>query len=139
MKAADIGHAAKNTELHERWCRLVVEEFYRQGDMEKSLGISVSMYCDRETTDISKSQAGFIRNIVYPLFSTINAILVSEKIDINCVSQLKTNELYWVMRRKTIRGTSLISRREEYINNLNSLGKKRNAERKPSLPDKYIE
>lgn len=139
MKAADIGHAAKNTELHERWCRLVVEEFYRQGDMEKSLGIPVSMYCDRETTDISKSQAGFIRNIVYPLFSTINAILVSEKLEINCVSQLKTNELYWVMRRKTIRGTSLISRREEYINNLNSLGKKRNAERKPSLPDKYIE
>ncbi|OMJ89414.1 hypothetical protein SteCoe_8412 [Stentor coeruleus] len=139
MKAADIGHAAKSTELHERWCRLVVEEFYIQGDMEKSLGISVSMYCDRETTDISKSQAGFIRNIVYPLFSTINAILVSEKIETSCVSQLKTNELYWVMRRKTIRGSSLISRREEYINNLNSLKKRRNAERKPSLPDKYIE
>lgn len=142
MKAADIGHAAKSTELHEKWCRLVVEEFYRQGDMEKSLGISVSMYCDRDTTDLSKSQAGFIRNIVYPLFSTMNSILISEKIEVNCASQLKTNELFWVMRRKTIRGQSLISRKEEYINNLNSLGKckkaERRAERLSSLPGKYV-
>jgi hypothetical protein len=54
IKAADIGHAAKSIDLHERWTLLVCEEFFQQGDMEKKLGLPVSMYCDRETTDIAK-------------------------------------------------------------------------------------
>jgi hypothetical protein len=135
MKASDIGHAAKTLELHEKWCRLVIEEFYEQGDLEKSLGIPVSMYCDRETTDISKSQAGFIKNIVYPLFCSLNSILLSELIESNCLGQLRTNEMYWLMRRKTIRGQSLIMKNEDYVNVLNSLVISRKSIRKPSLPE----
>ena len=54
IKAADIGHAAKKIDLHERWTLLVCEEFFQQGDMEKKLGLPVSMFCDRATTDIAK-------------------------------------------------------------------------------------
>ena len=54
IKCADIGHAAKAVELHEKWTLLVCEEFFQQGDTEKRLGLPVSMYCDRETTDIAK-------------------------------------------------------------------------------------
>ena len=54
IKAADIGHAGKALDLHERWTLLVCEEFFQQGDLEKKLGLPVSMYCDRETTDIAK-------------------------------------------------------------------------------------
>lgn len=136
MKASDIGHAAKTVELHEKWCKLVIEEFYEQGDLEKILSIPVSMYCDRETTDVSKSQAGFIRNIVCPLFSSLNSILLSEKIEKSCLNQLRTNELYWVMRRKTMRGHSLIMKTEDYKNVLNSINDTRNSIRKPSLPQK---
>lgn len=138
IKAADIGHAAKDIELHERWCKLVVEEFYTQGDLEKALGLSVSMYCDRETTDISKSQAGFIRNIVLPLFTAVNFVLESEEIENCCIEQLKINENYWIHRRKSIRGRSLIQNNEEYVNKLNNLGNIRSKGRKPSLPDKYL-
>ena len=133
MKAADIGHAAKNFELHEKWCKLVVEEFYEQGDLEKELGLPVSMYCDRATTDISKSQAGFIKNIVYPLFTTLNSIVLSEMIEINCLGQIRNNELYWVMRRKTIRGQSLVTKREEYSNQFHSIPERKDS-RKQSLP-----
>lgn len=135
MKASDIGHAAKSLELHEKWCRLVIEEFYEQGDIEKSMGIPVSMYCDRETTDLSKSQAGFIKNIVYPLFCSLNSILLSEQIENNCLSQLRTNEMYWIMRRKTIRGQSLIMKNDDYVNVLNSLVISRKSIRKSSLPE----
>ena len=134
MKAADIGHAAKNIELHEKWCRLVVEEFYEQGDLEKELGLPISMYCDRATTDISKSQAGFIKNIVYPLFTTLNSIILSEMIEINCLGQIRNNELYWVMRRKTIRGQSAITKREEYASQFHSIPERRADSRKQSLP-----
>lgn len=135
MKASDIGHAAKSLELHEKWCKLVIEEFYEQGDIEKSMGIPVSMYCDRETTDLSKSQAGFIKNIVYPLFCSLNSILLSEQIENNCLAQLRTNEMYWLMRRKTIRGQSLIMKNENYVNVLNSLVMSRKSIRKSSLPE----
>jgi hypothetical protein len=64
IKCADIGHAAKEVELHEKWSLLIVEEFYNQGDTEKEEGLPVSMFCDREKTDLSGSQSGFITNLV---------------------------------------------------------------------------
>ena len=95
IKAADIGHAAKSIELHQKWCELVIQEFYEQGDLEKQLKLPVSMYCDRETTEISKSQSGFIKNIVLPLFSTINMVLLSQQIEVSCIHQLQSNQQYW--------------------------------------------
>lgn len=54
IKCADIGHAAKCLELHEKWTLLVCEEFFHQGDLEKRLNLPVSMFCDRTNTDIPK-------------------------------------------------------------------------------------
>jgi cAMP-specific phosphodiesterase 4 len=72
LKCSDIAHAAKKTELHEIWSLKVIEEFFNQGDIEKDIGQPVSMYCDRETTKIAKSQAGFILNLVLPLYEACN-------------------------------------------------------------------
>lgn len=54
LKCADIGHAAKTVQLHERWTNLICEEFYNQGDIERSKGMQISMYCDRHNTDLPK-------------------------------------------------------------------------------------
>ncbi|CAG9313379.1 unnamed protein product [Blepharisma stoltei] len=95
IKAADVGHAAKSIDLHHKWSKLVIEEFFRQGDMEKSMKQPVSMYCDRETTDISKSQAGFIRMIVLPLYEALSNYLGSAQVEENCLEQLKANLASW--------------------------------------------
>ena len=95
IKAADVGHAGKCIELHERWCMLIIEEFFIQGDLEKEKGIPISMYCDRSKTNIAKSQAGFIKNIVLSLFLTMNTILVSTEIENICIIQLRANEIHW--------------------------------------------
>lgn len=55
IKCADIGHSAKATDLHEKWSLRVMEEFFKQGDAEKAENLAVSMFCDRDTTDISKA------------------------------------------------------------------------------------
>jgi hypothetical protein len=68
LKCSDIGHAAKSVDLHEQWSLKVCEEFFNQGDIEQQRNMPVSMYCDRATTDIAKSQSGFIQNLVIPLF-----------------------------------------------------------------------
>jgi 3',5'-cyclic-nucleotide phosphodiesterase len=72
IKCSDIGHAAKIQEIHEKWSAKVCEEFFTQGDMEKERGLPISMYCDRDSTDIAKSQAGFIANLVLPLFDCVH-------------------------------------------------------------------
>jgi 3'5'-cyclic nucleotide phosphodiesterase len=95
MKASDVGHAAKTHDLHVEWSKLIIDEFFTQGDLEKQREMPVSMFCDRETTDLSKSQSSFIKNIVQPIFESLNSYLVSSKIKESCLDQLITNTLYW--------------------------------------------
>ena len=94
-KASDVGHAAKSQELHRKWTNLICEEFYHQGDMEKQQDLPVSMYCDREKTDIAKSQAGFLKNIVLPIYESLNLCFCSESIKENCINQLDENIKMW--------------------------------------------
>ena len=100
IKSADIGHSAKITELHEKWTQLVCEEFFHQGDLEKERKLVVSIYCDRETTDIPKSQAGFIKNICLPLYESWSGFLKSDEVYKNCLDQLKINLRNWESKIK---------------------------------------
>jgi len=47
-----------------------MEEFFRQGDEEKRLGLDVSPLCDRNVASVGSSQIGFIDFIVHPLWET---------------------------------------------------------------------
>lgn len=105
LKCADIGHAAKRTELHERWSMRVIEEFFKQGDAEKERNLAVSMFCDRENTDVGKvrtmqSQRGFLENLALPLFETVAATLRCEVIETTCVQQIRSNMVFWERRTK---------------------------------------
>ncbi|XP_054168087.1 dual specificity calcium/calmodulin-dependent 3',5'-cyclic nucleotide phosphodiesterase 1-like [Oppia nitens] len=66
LHSADISHPSKSFDLHYRWTKLLMEEFFRQGDMESELGLPYSPLCDRNTTLIPQSQIGFIDFIVAP-------------------------------------------------------------------------
>lgn len=56
LHTVDIGAQARKNELAMKWCGLAHEEFFAQGDAESSMGMIVSQCCDRNTTDINKSQ-----------------------------------------------------------------------------------
>ncbi|OMJ89005.1 hypothetical protein SteCoe_8920 [Stentor coeruleus] len=100
IKTSDIGHAAKSNEIHTNWSMLITEEFFKQGDLEKERKKTVSMYCDRETTIIAKSQIGFLKNIALPLYEALNRSLNSGKIETMCVEQIKNNISTWEYRFK---------------------------------------
>ena len=95
LKCADIAHSAKDTTLHIKWTNLVCEEFFTQGDLEKSRGQTVSMYCDRQATDIAKSQIGFIKNICLPLFEVWCKYLASDLVNNTSLACLKNNLAHW--------------------------------------------
>lgn len=66
LHCCDISHPAKKWNIHHRWTMLLLEEFFRQGDLEHELGLDFSPLCDRKTTLVAESQIGFIEFIVEP-------------------------------------------------------------------------
>ncbi|XP_062972368.1 dual specificity calcium/calmodulin-dependent 3',5'-cyclic nucleotide phosphodiesterase 1A [Elgaria multicarinata webbii] len=71
LHAADISHPSKSWELHYRWTKALMEEFFRQGDKEAELGLPFSPLCDRKSTMVAQSQIGFIDFIVKPTFALL--------------------------------------------------------------------
>ena len=75
IHSADISNPAKPSKISQQWTDRVYEEFFRQGDLEKKLGISVSMMCDRLTTNVNKAMIGFISFVVMPTIDILFNIL----------------------------------------------------------------
>ena len=66
IHSADISNPTKKFDIYFKWAKLVVEEFYYQGDKEKELGLKCS--CDRNKVSLYKSQLGFIDFIITPFY-----------------------------------------------------------------------
>ncbi|VDM43333.1 unnamed protein product [Toxocara canis] len=75
VHACDISHASKPWHLHSRWTEGVLEEFFRQGDLEASMGLPYSPLCDRHTVHVADSQIGFIDFIVEPTMVVCGELL----------------------------------------------------------------
>ncbi|VDK29727.1 unnamed protein product [Anisakis simplex] len=61
--------------MHSRWTEGVLEEFFRQGDLEFSMGLPYSPLCDRHTVHVADSQIGFIDFIVEPTMMVCGELL----------------------------------------------------------------
>lgn len=75
LHCCDISHPAKRWNLHHRWTMLLLEEFFRQGDLERELNLPFSPLCDRNNTLVAESQIGFIDFIVDPSMSVMADML----------------------------------------------------------------
>ena len=89
---ADISNPAKNWQLCKLWTELLFVEFFAQGDLEKQNNFPVSLFYDRETTNLASSQSGFIDFIVKPAFLAIAKIL--PKVDF-IDKRLEENKSNW--------------------------------------------
>ena len=92
IHAADISNPTKPLDIYKQWAQKCIDEFFRQGDMEKRLGLPVSFNCDRDTVTLPQSQLGFIEAIVSPLFSLINDFFPGMNFTLQ---NLKINEEYY--------------------------------------------
>lgn len=71
LHAADISTPTKSHKLAKIWGEMIYLEFFSQGDIEKKSDMPVSSLCDRYTTNINKSQVGFINFVVAPTFELL--------------------------------------------------------------------
>lgn len=56
LKCCDLGHVSSPQAVHLQWVDLLEEEYFKQGDKEKKLGLPVSPLMDRDKEGIAKSQ-----------------------------------------------------------------------------------
>jgi hypothetical protein len=71
IHSADISNPAKPSQIQKTWVDLIFIEFFKQGDLERSQGLPITLLCDRNTTNIDKSQIGFMNFVVIPTFDTL--------------------------------------------------------------------
>ena len=92
LHAADLSHNCKLFNISLKWVELLSEEFWLQGDKEKSMNLPVSFLCDRDSYNIPKSQVGFIKGFIIPTFDCLINIFPSLKF---ALDNAKTNLNKW--------------------------------------------
>lgn len=53
IKSADISNCTRITPIYLPWSKRICDEFFEQGDIEKDLGLPISPFMDRRTTQVS--------------------------------------------------------------------------------------
>jgi hypothetical protein len=56
MHVADISNAGRPPWLAGMWTRAVYDEFFKQGDAEREMGLDISPLCDKHEVAIAESQ-----------------------------------------------------------------------------------
>jgi hypothetical protein len=93
LKCADISSVARPFELADKWCDVLCEEFFRQGDLESAAGMQyTNPLNDRAHLDKPNSQIGFYTYVCLPLFETGGRMFPDLQLN---VSQVKANLQVW--------------------------------------------
>ena len=56
VHCSDLSNPTKPLDVYKIWVDRVMNEFFRQGDLERQEGLDISPMCDRHTATIEKSQ-----------------------------------------------------------------------------------
>lgn len=77
-----------------------MEEFFKQGDKERELGLPYSPLCDRNTTMVAESQIGFIDFILGPTMDVCSELIMKIYQQVSSKARLTshTHEWYFVAR-----------------------------------------
>ncbi|CAE7381772.1 Pde9a [Symbiodinium pilosum] len=69
LHSADVSNPAREWPVSRMWAEKCLEEFFAQGDQERSRGIPVQFLNDRQKLNRPTSQIGFIEFMIAPLFA----------------------------------------------------------------------
>jgi len=104
IKIADVGHCMTPFDVHHRWSHHLEEEFFRQGDAEKALGVPISPLMDRSKTGVNypSNQIGFLDVIIVPMLESFVQVFPGAAL---LLEKAKTNREEW---QKRAEGSSMV-------------------------------
>uniref|UniRef100_A0A8C8JC71 Phosphodiesterase n=1 Tax=Oncorhynchus tshawytscha TaxID=74940 RepID=A0A8C8JC71_ONCTS len=71
IKCCDISNEVRPTEVAEPWVDCLLEEYFMQSDREKTEGLPVAPFMDRDKVTKPTAQIGFIKFVLIPMFETV--------------------------------------------------------------------
>ncbi|KAI7828178.1 hypothetical protein BC939DRAFT_394428 [Gamsiella multidivaricata] len=98
LHAADISNAVKPWTVCKRWSDLVVQEFFRQGDIEKAQDLPVSPNMDRDQHNQPQISLGFGDFVVQPYFEALVDLLPAAS---PVLKSLASNRVQWLALQKS--------------------------------------
>ncbi|RIA95743.1 hypothetical protein C1645_733754 [Glomus cerebriforme] len=92
IHAADLSNTVRPWEISKLWSDRVVDEFFRQGDLEKGNNLPVSPNMDREQSHQCQISLGFGDFVVKPYFEAFAAFLNPSTIFLDILAE---NRVFW--------------------------------------------
>jgi len=99
IKAADISNVARPFEIAAQWAKILMNEFARQGELEKELQIPTCLFGGPPNKEdllaAAQSQKGFMNLFGFPLFRGISEVMPN----VSCtIPELEKNKEIWEKR-----------------------------------------
>jgi len=98
LHCSDISNPFKPFNICSQWAELVSQEFFAQGDKERSNGMDISPMMDRGTSNLFNMQMGFIEFVVAPLINCTISIFPPLK---EMGAFMRDNYVEWGEKRKS--------------------------------------
>ena len=93
LHLADVSNPCKQPMVAAKWAFAVQEEFFRQGDKERELGMDVSPFMCKDDENLPKMQNKFTEFFVAPMLDMMSEFL--PKVDVVFGPPLRVNTAFW--------------------------------------------
>lgn len=74
IKTADISNEVRPMDVADMWLECLLQEYFKQSDMEKLEGLPVAPFMDRDKVTKPSAQIGFIKFILLPLVEALGEL-----------------------------------------------------------------
>uniref|UniRef100_A0A8C5WQX1 Phosphodiesterase n=1 Tax=Laticauda laticaudata TaxID=8630 RepID=A0A8C5WQX1_LATLA len=74
IKCCDISNEVRPMEIAEPWVDCLLEEYFMQSDREKSEGLPVAPFMDRDKVTKPSAQIGFLKFVLIPMFEIVTRL-----------------------------------------------------------------
>ncbi|CAO3612365.1 unnamed protein product [Mucor hiemalis] len=98
IKCADISNCARPFESAKRWAKILAEEFFEQGDLEKELGMSVLPINERGKIPLEDFQLTFKKFVALKLFESCSKVTSRMQFTVDYINE--NIKIWEVMKKK---------------------------------------
>lgn len=92
MKCADLSNEIRPYNVSFLWASRINDEFFKQTDKERELGLPVTPFMDPEKVVIASEQGNFINGLCMPLYKALVNLFPTTQ---PCVDQMQSNGATW--------------------------------------------
>jgi hypothetical protein len=96
LHSADLSNPAKPMRISRHWEEKVINEFFAQGKLEKSRGMTVSPNCESARLNRPDLQFKFLQFVILPSYKTLNQLFPLTEL---CLNTALENQTRWATER----------------------------------------